>query len=148
MTDFPERIVYVEDEPDIRRIVREALERAHPGIVLVTCASGQELLSRFRELQPSLILLDLKMPGLSGPDVLEKLQKIPEGAGVPVIFVTGKTKVEMMENYESLGVIGVIHKPFQLAEFPAQIERLWKDFQNSRAGESARPADAVANEIM
>jgi CheY-like chemotaxis protein len=132
VTDFPKRLVYVDDEPDVRRIVREALERMDPDLMLVTCASGEELLSRLRELQPDLILLDLKMPVMSGPDILHELRRREDGQSVPVIFVTGKTRVQMTEEYKTLGVIGVIHKPFDVLKLTEIIGVFWKEFIESK----------------
>lgn len=124
MSEFPQRIVFVDDEPDVRRIVREALERAGRDLALVTCSGGEELLTRLRELQPDLILLDLKMKKMTGPDILQALRQHSEGANVPVIFMTG-TRVEMTDDYKNLGVIGVLHKPFDIAALPGQIAELW-----------------------
>jgi two-component system OmpR family response regulator len=126
MSNFPKRLVYVDDEPDVRQVVREALERTHPHLIMVTCSSGAELLNRLRELQPEMILLDLKMPKMSGPDVVDALRKRPEGAEIPVIFITGKTKVHMTDEYKSLGVIGVIYKPLDILSLGTQIEDMWK----------------------
>jgi CheY-like chemotaxis protein len=128
MTDFPKRLVFVDDEPDIRRVVRDIIERVYPDIMLVTCASGEELLSRLRELQPDLILLDLRMPVMSGPDVVQMLRKREEGMNVPVIFVTGATRLEMTDEYKELGVIGVIHKPFDVMKLPNTIGEFWRAF--------------------
>lgn len=135
MTDFPRRLVFVDDEPDLRRIVREALEKDDPALVIVTCGGGEELLNRFRELQPDLILLDLKMKDMSGPDALEALRKREDGASVPVLFVTGAAKVEMTEEYKNLGVIGVLHKPFEAAKLREIIAGYWQAFIAEKIGD-------------
>jgi CheY-like chemotaxis protein len=132
MGEFPKRIVYVDDESSVRALVREALERMDPDLVVVTCSSGAELLNRLRELQPELILLDLKMPDMSGPDVVDALHKRPEGAEVPVIFVTAKTKVEMTEEFTSLSVIGIIYKPFEVMKLIESIGEFWRAYQEAK----------------
>ncbi len=134
MTDFPKRLVFVDDEQDVRRIVRDIIERVYPDIMLVTCSGGEELLSRLRELQPDLLLLDLRMPDMSGPDVVHALRAREEGANVPVIFITGATKVTMTDEYKDLGVIGVIHKPFDVMKLPEIIGEMWRDFIESKLG--------------
>jgi CheY-like chemotaxis protein len=126
MKEFPQRLVFVEDQASVRKLVREALELAGLDIAFVTCSSGEELLNRLRELQPELILLDLKMPKMSGPDILDALRKSPDGIRVPVLFMTG-TKVEMTDHYRALGVIGVLHKPFDIEKLPEQIGELWRE---------------------
>ncbi len=87
-----------------------------------------ELLTRLKELQPDIILLDLKMPKMSGPDVITELRKKPYGIKVPIIFMTG-TRVVMTEQYRDLGVIGVIHKPFDIAKLADEIGAMWRAHQ-------------------
>jgi len=122
--EFPERVVFVDDDEDMRFIVREALERSGVDCKLVTCSSGQELLTRLKELQPDLVLLDLKMPGMSGPDVIESLMVVEHG-DMPIIFITGNTNVEMTQEYKKLNVLGVIHKPLESAKLADTISELW-----------------------
>jgi len=124
--DFPMRVVCVYDEASMRKVVLEALERVVPDIALVTCSSGDELLARLRELQPELILLDLKMKGKSGPDVIDALRARAEGKDIPIVFITAKTKIDMNDEYTNLGVIGVIHKPFDAVKLPETISDLWR----------------------
>lgn len=135
MSDFPERLVYIDDEQDLREIVRQTLEDNGYEGALATCGSGQELLSRLRVLQPELIILDVMMPDMNGVDLIEKLKLTEEGADVPVIFVTGKTRLEMLENYKNLGVIGVIHKPFDFETLQDQIRDMWQAYQGLKNSE-------------
>lgn len=134
MTDFPKRFVYVDDDSDLRRVVRMVIEKIHPDIMLVTCGTGEELIRRLRELQPDLILLDLRMPDMNGPDVLHELRAREDGASIPVILVTSMTKLTMLDDYKELGVIGVIHKPFEVMNLNEIIAELWKKFIESKLG--------------
>lgn len=124
---FPQRLIYVDDDEDMRTIVRESLSRSIDDFVLVTCASGEELLHRLDEIQPDVILLDLSMPGMSGPDIMEKLQQNETYAKIPIIFMTGKDKVEMIDDYKALSVLGVIHKPFETSKLAEQISAIWNE---------------------
>lgn len=135
---FPERIVYVDDEQDLRTIMRETIEAEGFDGSFVTCGSGQELLNRIRVLQPNLILLDVMMPEMDGLDVLAALKDSEDGADVPVIFMTGVQKLEMLEKYKHLGVIGVLHKPFNADSFMGSIEEIWLRY---RAGLDAKPSE-------
>lgn len=129
MKHLPERIVYVDDEQDLREIVRETLEAEGYEGALATCGSGKELFDRLRVLQPELIMLDLKMPDMDGLDIVQKLKLTDEASETPLIFVTGEMRLEMIEKYQPLGVIGVIHKPINIDEFPEQLRKIWKDFK-------------------
>ncbi len=84
------RILYVEDEPDIRAIAQMALE-AVGGFSVIGCASGSEALSAAATAQADLLLLlDVMMPGMDGPDTLKALRALPATANTPVIFMTAK----------------------------------------------------------
>lgn len=135
MTGLPGRIVYVDDEQDLREIVRVTIEGSGYEGALATCGSGQELLSRLRVLQPELIMMDLKMPDMNGPDVIEKLKLTEEAAETPIIFVTGERKIEMLEHYKNLGVIGVIHKPIDVDTLTESIQNIWQKFKDAQAGD-------------
>ena len=80
-------------------------------------------------LQPELVLLDLKMPDMDGPSVLERMQLVEETKGMPVVFMTGVKDVEMIRDYKQLGVIGVIHKPFNIDTFLEDVAKIWQDFK-------------------
>ncbi len=70
------RILYVEDEKDIQSIARIALENAG-GFTLKVCSSGQEAIESAAAFEPSLILLDVMMPGMDGFITYGELRKIP-----------------------------------------------------------------------
>jgi CheY-like chemotaxis protein len=105
------RILYIDDEPDIREVAQMALELA-AGFEVRTAASGEEGLREAAAWQPDLILLDVMMPGMDGPTVLKKLQAIPETASIPVVFITARTQAQEVAALQSLGARGVIAKPF------------------------------------
>lgn len=125
MSNFPQRMVYVDDEPQSRKLVKETLGMDEKNM-LVTCATGHELIARMPELQPDLILLDLRMPDMNGPDTIDAMRKIPAIEHAPIIFITERTKVKMIDEYKTLGVIGVIYKPFDAKTLRQQISELWQ----------------------
>lgn len=133
MTDFPTRMVYVDDEPQARRLVQELIGGGEDDPhFLVTCATGRELIARLKELQPDLILLDLRMPDMNGPDTIEELRKTPAYNQAPVVFVTERKKVVMIDEYKALGVIGVIYKPFDERRLRLQIQQMWVLYQEAK----------------
>ena len=71
-----QRILYVEDEADIREVAKLALEMVG-GFELAVCASGEEALARAEAFAPQLILLDVMMPGMDGPSTLRELRALP-----------------------------------------------------------------------
>ena len=118
------RILYVEDEPDIRAVAQMALE-AVGGFAVTACASGSEALAAAPTAGADLLLLDVMMPGMDGPSTLKALRALPATATTPVIFMTAKVQAAEVAQYRELGAIDVIHKPFDPMELSAQIGRIW-----------------------
>ena len=112
------RIVYVEDEADLRWLVKHILESAG-GFDVLVCASGAEALLRIREFDPDLVLLDVMMPQMDGVEVLRSLRAEAETASVPVVFLTARTEHAL--EYLALGALGVIAKPFEPRALLAQV---------------------------
>jgi len=114
------RILYVDDEADIRTIVEFALEDEE-DFQLELCESGQEALSKVGDFSPDLILLDVMMPAMDGPTTLQHLREIPELAETPVVFVTAKVQPHEVEQFKALGAADVIGKPFDPMSLATQI---------------------------
>jgi CheY-like chemotaxis protein len=118
------RILYVEDDADIRVIAEIALEVVG-GFTLTSCASGREALEVAERAAPDLLLLDIMMPGMDGLSTLEALRAQPATADVPVIFMTAKVQAAEIAHYKSLGALDVISKPFDPMVLPEQIRSTW-----------------------
>jgi two-component system, OmpR family, response regulator len=112
MSSSLRKILYVDDQPDLRELGRLALEVVGKFEV-EACASGEDALQRVGPFAPDLVLLDVVMPGLSGPETLQRLRQHPGGASIPVVFLT------------ALGAIGVIEKPFDPFDLATRLTRLW-----------------------
>lgn len=124
MTKPLTRILYVEDEPDIRMVAQMALE-AVGGFTVIACASGQEALDAAPGAGADLLLLDVMMPGMDGPSTLKGLRALPATADTPVIFMTAKVQAAEVAVYKGLGAMEVIPKPFDPMELSTQIQRIW-----------------------
>jgi two-component system, OmpR family, response regulator len=124
MTKPLTRILYVEDEPDIRMVAQMALE-AVGGFTVIACASGQEALDAAPAAGADLLLLDVMMPGMDGPSTLKGLRALPATADTPVIFMTAKVQAAEVAVYKGLGAMEVIPKPFDPMELSTQIQRIW-----------------------
>jgi two-component system OmpR family response regulator len=120
-----ERILYVEDEPDIQAVAKLALEMVG-GYQVKICSSGQEALDALGGFEPDLILLDVMMPGMDGPTTLQNLRADPVTAGIPVIFLTAKVQPSEVARYQALGALNVIAKPFDPMTLAAEIRQIWE----------------------
>jgi CheY-like chemotaxis protein len=120
MTDI--RILLVDDEPDVREVVDVSLG-LDPQFRTRACASGADALVMAARWSPSLILLDVMMPLMDGPTTLANLRKNPGTAHIPVLFLTARTQSAEIEQYISLGVQGVLSKPFDPMTLASLIRR-------------------------
>lgn len=116
------RILYIDDEPDIRLIVEMAL-KMRPEVEVRTAESGEAGLAmlRWSDWAADLVMVDVMMPGLTGPDVLAALRADPRFGGVPVIFVTARARPQDIRDYIEQGAKGVITKPFDPISLAGQV---------------------------
>lgn len=117
------RILYVDDEADIREIVSMSLS-LDPDITVETVASGAEALAAVRNCLPDVILLDVMMPEMDGPTTLFRLRERPESRGVPVVFMTARTQGREIQRFKELGALGVIAKPFDPIALASDLKAL------------------------
>lgn len=105
------RILVIEDEPSLRKLIKTNF--AASGYEVVTASDGEEGLNLAKEERPDLILLDIRMPGMSGWDVLIALKTNPKVKKVPVIIMTASAPEES-EQYKmrSMRAAGYLVKPF------------------------------------
>lgn len=118
------RILYVEDEPDIQAVAKIALEMVG-GFTVEVCSSGQEAVDKCAGFKPDLVLLDVMMPGMDGPTTFAALRAKPEGANLPIAFMTAKVQPAEVERYTGMGAIGVISKPFDPMTLAETVRGLW-----------------------
>ena len=119
------RVMCVEDDPDIRMIIEFSLSTLG-GYQVCLCAEGRAALAQAPHFKPDLVLLDVMMPGLSGPETLAGLRKQAGMAGVPVIFMTAKAMPDEVEELLQYGATGVIVKPFDPVTLPQDIRIYWE----------------------
>ncbi len=114
------RILHVEDDPDIREIALLSLETLG-GFTVLQCGSGQEALDKVEGFAPDLFLLDVMMPGLSGPDTLREMRKVAALADVPAVFMTSINASQANGQEITAMSIGTIQKPFDPVTLADQI---------------------------
>jgi len=120
-------ILYVDDEADIRMIVEMALQ-LRPGITVRTAVSGDAAIEMLQGdgWRPDLLMIDVMMPGLTGPELLERLRADPETAELPIIFVTARARPQDIQAYIAQGALGVITKPFDPMNLADQVIELFR----------------------
>ena len=116
----PRRILVIEDEADIRRLVGLALGRVG-GYEVLAASSGAAGVEQARSELPDAILLDVMMPGLDGPATLRLLQDDPATAAIPVLFFTAKVMSADRDRLLGLGARGLIAKPFEPLRLAEQV---------------------------
>ena len=116
------QILYADDEPDIREVATLSLQ-IDPEIEVRAVESGAAALSLLDagEFEPDLILLDVMMPDLDGPGVLQRLRTRPGFGATPVVFITARAQVSDRERLMALGAAGVITKPFDPLSLAAKL---------------------------
>ena len=131
----PARILIVEDEPALGDTIRYNLEREGYAVSLAT--DGRQAIERFRADAPSLLILDLMLPELSGLDVCRMIRAESD---VPIIMVTAKdSEVDKVTGLE-LGADDYVTKPFSVREL---VSRVRANLRRVRP-----PGGSAADEIL
>lgn len=119
------RVVHVDDCEDIRTLVQLALDTV-AGIPLVQFESGEDAVKHAGEFDADIFLLDVMMPGLTGPQTYERLRSLPKFSSTPAIFLTAKATQKELAQLNGPGVVGTITKPFDALLLGDQITALWQ----------------------
>jgi CheY-like chemotaxis protein len=108
-------VIIVDDEVDNIGVV-ELVFQFHDAAVR-TATSGEECLSLLESSPPSLLLVDIQMPGMSGYELLNKIRERPEWNEIPVVAVTAHTQQNEVEQINAAGFDGYIAKPIDVMTF-------------------------------
>lgn len=114
------RIVYVEDEPAVQRLVEFWLEDA--GYEVLLAADGAEGLELVRNERPDLVVTDALMPNLTGDELVEILQSDPELRTIPIIMATAAASPIRVKRMLALGCRAVVAKPIEETSFLAAVD--------------------------
>ncbi len=110
MREMPYKILVVDDEPPIMRLMEFILARH--GHTMLTAVNGEEALERAYAHAPDLILLDIMMPRIDGYEVARTLRADPQFARMPIIMLSAKAQEEDIQKGMEVGVDAYITKPF------------------------------------
>tara|TARA_R110002124_G_scaffold47694_3_gene141516 strand:- start:37 stop:435 length:399 start_codon:yes stop_codon:yes gene_type:complete len=125
MSDDLKKILYVEDVSSIATVAVMVLEDLG-GFEVRHFLSGQEAVDALPAFEPQLVLLDVMMPGMDGPEALRRIRQLPQGRDLPAIFMTAKAQVHEQDEYIAMGALGVIVKPFEPVSLSDTIRKMWK----------------------
>jgi CheY-like chemotaxis protein len=135
-------VLLVDDERAIRTICRVNLEA--DGLAVTEAADGAEALEEIRRQRPSLVLLDVMMPGVDGWTVAEHLATDADTRDIPVVFLSARAAHEDRLHAQELGAVGYVVKPFDPIELAGIVrdvleriargerEQLNRDLSNER----------------
>lgn len=117
----PLRLLHVDDEADIREVAAFSLE-LDPDIAVTSAASGLAALDALRSGAAfDVILLDVMMPEVDGPETLRRLRELEAHESTPVIFMTARAQEGELDRYRALGALDVIIKPFDPMTLAQQV---------------------------
>lgn len=119
-----QRVMLVDDNADIRTIVKLALEKVG-GLTVCACESGPEALERLAGFKPQLVLLDVMMPDMDGPTVFRRIREQPGMADIAIVFLTAKATNREIQALRALAPLDVIGKPFDPMTLHEKVKAIW-----------------------
>lgn len=127
------QVLVVEDNANLAVLMRRALQPE--GVELTVAGSGEQALELVRERRFDLFILNINLPGISGLEVCERLKQDPALRPIPVLFASGETRRELVDQAFRLGAVDYLPKPFDLEDFKTRVL--------AHLGRSSRAAAAV-----
>lgn len=116
-------ILLIDDEETIQEVVQVGIG-IEAGWQVAIASSGWEGINLAQNQQPDVILLDVMMPDMDGIDTLSQLKNNDKTSTIPVIFLTAKAQAEEKNQFQNLGVVDVITKPFNSMTLASQIAKI------------------------
>ena len=116
------QVLVIEDENDSMEVVQALLE--HRGIETVGCSNGEEALNVLENLRPTLIVVDLALPGLNGWQLLERFKADPVLQDVPLVAMTAYHTAELAERAIEAGFNAYFAKPLDATSFVRELENI------------------------
>ncbi len=120
-------ILIAEDQPHIRKLIEYKLRNS--GYSVVAVSDGAAALTKAKELRPSIILLDIMMPFMTGFEVLSALKSSDATREIPVLLVTAQSREEEVLRGLEMGAEDYITKPFSPNELAARVKKVLLKYQ-------------------
>jgi two-component system, cell cycle response regulator DivK len=118
-------ILIVDDNENNRKLARDVLEYA--GFDTAEATGGVEGVAMALEQQPALVLMDIRMPDLSGTDALKLLREDSRTAEIPIVALTSSTMRGDEQRFIAEGFDGYLAKPISVREFPDQVRKFLRE---------------------
>jgi CheY-like chemotaxis protein len=139
------RILLVDDQREITRLLRSALETLGRGDVIVETPSGEEALLEIGRGGADLCVIDVRLPGISGLDVVRRLRRTSSRA--PVILISGLPDPQMENEARSLGVLAFMRKPININAFLPVAQRALEEGPSAAGPVAEDDQPAVAQRL-
>ena len=131
------KILYVEDELFLGKIVRESLESR--GYDVIMESDGARVMDSFNKSKPDICVLDVMLPNKDGFTIADEIRELDDK--VPIIFLTAKTQTEDVVKGFNIGGNDYIRKPFSMEELIVRIQNL---LRNKSEGDTKSTSDSVS----
>jgi CheY-like chemotaxis protein len=132
---FPGMNILIVDDESSTRTLMDKIVRNKFSCIPTLATNGEEALKKIAFEKPDLILLDVSMPRMNGPEFLKRLRSKDEWKSIPVIMVTATGERTMVEQVASLGVAGYILKPLSSSQI---VDRIAEALQNISSSDTAK----------
>jgi CheY-like chemotaxis protein len=116
------KILVADDEPDIRELVAFTLRFA--GHEVVTVTNGEEALVATPKEMPDLVLMDVRMPRMTGYEACEKMKADPRIQHIPVVFLSAKGQEAEIQTGLNVGAVEYLLKPFAPDELASRVNEI------------------------
>ncbi len=119
------KILHIDDDSMMQMMVQKSIERSNKGFEIISCASATQFIGYLESFEPDLLIIDVSMPVLDGPHLLEKIRTANPPNKTPAIFMTGHETFEFEDRDRLEPIIGIIHKPFSPTSIGDVLLQLW-----------------------
>lgn len=117
------KILIVDDQPGIRMLLQEVFSKE--GFETLSAGNGREALDIFEKMRPELVLLDMKIPGMDGIEILKLMKR--ECERVQVVMMTAYGELNLIEEAKTWGAVCHFTKPFDVFELRETVKKLLED---------------------
>jgi DNA-binding response OmpR family regulator len=121
------RILVAEDEKDIRELIAFSLQYA--GFEVISAVDGKDAVQKALETKPDLIMMDVRMPRMTGYEACTQMKKMEETKGIPVVFLSAKGQDREIQTGLNAGAYEYILKPFAPDELIQRVKDIVKSLE-------------------